>query len=76
MFVKLDDNTILDMMTGICYRYREGGKYQTENGGEYLSELEISFNGTQGNKYCSDKVADGFWKWLNDAAMKFDGEPK
>ena len=63
MFVKLDDATILDMSTGTCYRYsrRQGG-----------SEMRITFNGPQLDKFCSGAIADGLWRWLNIAAMKFD----
>ena len=63
MFVKLDDETILDMQTGTCYRYRE-----MIDG----SELCITFNGPQRDKFCSNEIADGLWNWLYKAALKFE----
>lgn len=65
MFVKLNDDTILDMNTGTCYRYcrRQDG-----------SEMRITFNGPQVDRFCSGHIADSFWSWLNIAAMKFDAQ--
>lgn len=67
MFVKLDDTRILNMSTGTCYFYIKAAPKRNE-----ASELQITFNGAQTNKYCGGHFADGLWRWLNIAAMKFD----
>lgn len=63
MFVKLDDNTILDMATGTCYKLFPGNKTTS-------SEVLITFNGSQTDKTCS-RMAVAFWLWLDKKAMKF-----
>ena len=69
MFVKLDDVTIMDMMTGTCYQLH------VAHGKDEYNEIRITFNGPQRDKFCANEVSLGFWRWLNSAAMKFD-EPQ
>lgn len=67
MFVKLDDDTILDMITGTCYQ-------RTAYGKDNYDELRITFNGQQRDKFCSGVIATGLWDWLDNAALKFESE--
>ncbi len=65
MFVKLADTRILDLSTGTCYTYSPASKKKNE-----ASELIITFNGAQTDKYCGGSFADGLWNWLNIAVIK------
>ena len=69
MFVKLDNDIILDMSTGTCYKYSPGNANAS-------SEITITFNGTQGDRYCGGKYARDLWNFLCNQAAKLGEEAK